>query len=194
MSTQDVGSWVWAGTRVSVQVCPAVLEALTVRSRGGDSWGQPGPARTAEPSLAGGRGSADLPAHRVLTLFSPPSAVSSQKWLQACPQQPAPSVPGCAAQLPARPPACRLCPEHRPWQQRGLRPSSARKRPGPQGQPSPQPQLGHPCALCPGCGPAGPQRVQRRPAPAPQRPAWRGRGRREQRRRRRRGQAERHHQ
>lgn len=55
---------------------------MRVRSRGGDSWGQPGPVKTVSPSWGrggGGRsvwgarvgGSADLLAHWVLTVFSP---------------------------------------------------------------------------------------------------------------------------
>ena len=134
----------------------------------------------------------------VLTLSSLLPAVSSQKRLQARPQQPAPSVPGCAAQLPAWPPTCRLHPECCPWQQRCPSCSRPHERPGCQGQPSAQPQCGHPRPLRPGCGPTSPQWAQQRPAPAPQRPAWGGRRRwrwwGKQRRRWGRWQAERCHQ
>lgn len=101
-------------------------------------------------------------------------AVSSQKRLQACPQQPAPPVPSCATHLSLWPPTCHFCLELHPWQQWGLYPSSTSKCPGPQGQSSSQPQLGYSCPLCPGCGPTQCQRAQHCPAPASQCPAKRG--------------------
>lgn len=124
--------------------------------------------------------SADQQAPRGLTLFFLPPAVSCQKWLQAYPQQPAPSVPSCATQLPIWPLVCHLCPEHCPWQQWGHHPGSTFECPGPQGQPSSQPQLGHSCPLRSSCGPTGLQWAQCRPASAPQRAAWWGRKWRQQ--------------
>ncbi|XP_075392528.1 CCR4-NOT transcription complex subunit 3 isoform X5 [Tenrec ecaudatus] len=98
--------------------------------------------------------------------------VSRQKRLQARPQQPACSVGGCAAQLPLRPRTSHLRPECHPRQQRGADPSSTPECPGPQGQPSPQPQLRHPRPLCSGRGPTSSQWAHLSPAPAPQRPGW----------------------
>ena len=167
------------------------VEVEAMRANGGGSPGSPGrgsKASTEDGALFRG-GVCGRPArpatHWVLTLSSLPPAVSSQKRLQACPQQPAPSVPSCAAKLPLRPPARRLCPEHRPWQQRGPHPGSTPRRPGRQGQPSSQPQLGHARPLRPGCGPASSQWAQPRAAPAPQRAARRWWRRRQQAERRR---------
>ena len=179
----------WAGCQLDTRKC-------CQRGAGGGSHRVPARAGVAVPvlrvGLVAGRVCGRPPGPDPLLL---PPAVSSQKRLQARPQQPAPSVPGCAAQLPARPPARRLCPERHPWQQRGPSCGCPRERSGRQGQPGAQPQCRHPCPLRTGCGPAGPQWAPQCPAPAPQRPAWGGKWRRgQQRRRRGRRQAERCHQ